>query len=363
MRRYFFVIQTLFYSTVFLWAASWLQAEPLKSATIMEVKNKVDLKKESDAERPAAKNDQMSGKDVLSTGVKSRVELEFTDRSIARLGSNTIFSFDPQSREMTVQKGSALIHVPPGQKGATQIHSPAATAAILGDVIAMGVTASGATRIIALSQDEKGPVQVTLHKTGETRTLRSGDMVMIEPMALKIPEPIQVSVDAIAQSSGLIGGFEKPLPKTALIEVKTAQDVQAQQIASGMFEGGNRLKAGTVDQTMPREARTVAVQSASTSGFAGHYEGKSLEQVGSNPGSTSFLNMDISPDGRMRVFSPEGVQLGFVNANGFFRVEEGDGRAVTGQMNFGSGTISGTYSVPNKNPPPATESGIFNLSK
>jgi len=47
-------------------------------------------------------------------------------------------NFDPQGREMKIDRGTALIHVPPGLSGA-KISTPAATAAILGDVVAMRV--------------------------------------------------------------------------------------------------------------------------------------------------------------------------------------------------------------------------------
>jgi hypothetical protein len=99
-----------------------VQAAPLQSATVTEVKNEVNLAKEGAEKRPATVKDTLAGKDRLSTGKKSRAELEFADKSIARLGSNTIFSFDPQGRDMKVDRGSALIHVPPGQNGANRRH-------------------------------------------------------------------------------------------------------------------------------------------------------------------------------------------------------------------------------------------------
>lgn len=341
----------------------WATAAPLKSAVVTEVKNEVELKKEAAAQRAAVKNDTVKDKDVLSTGKKSRAELEFPDKSIARLGSNTVFSFDPKSREMRLGRGTALIHVPPGLDSTTTISTPAATAAVIGDVIEMGVTANGTTQIIALSQDDRGPVKVTLNKTGEVRTLKAGEMLVIDPLMMKIPEPVAISVDAIAQSSGLIGGFEKPLPKTATAEINQTQQVQATQVASGQLEGGHKLKINTEAPKVRTETETVAVQSTAGSGLAGRYVGSSVEVIGSTPGSVSPLILDIKADGSMTTFSGNDIGTGFVSANGNFNVHTSKGNTITGSASFGNGTISGNYSQPNNTPPPPTESGTFSVSK
>jgi len=107
----------------------------LKKAIIEDILGEVLLKKESDpANRKAALKDTIADKDVIHTGKKSRAELEFSDKSICRLGSNTVFSFDPASRDMAISRGVAMIHVPPG-KGGARIATPAATAAISGDTL------------------------------------------------------------------------------------------------------------------------------------------------------------------------------------------------------------------------------------
>ncbi len=114
--------------SVFISWSGTLSAAGLKTATVTEIKNEVKISKEAEKERAAERNDMVAGKDRLWTGKKSRAELEFADKSIARLGSNTVFSFDPASRNMNLERGTALIHVPPGLSGA-RISTPAATAA------------------------------------------------------------------------------------------------------------------------------------------------------------------------------------------------------------------------------------------
>jgi len=331
--------------TMFFAALSVLQAEPLTSAKVNEVKNIAQLKKDAGEERPAVAGDQVSGKDVLSTGAKSRVELEFADKSIARLGSHTVFSFDPQSRNMQIERGTALIHVPPGQDGSTQIRTPAVTAAILGDVVEMGVASDGSTQVIALSQDEKGPVKVTLNKTGETRDLKAGEMLVINPMALKIPQPVPVSVEAIGRTSGLIGGFEKPLPKSAVTEVRATQQFQNQEITNGKFEGPRKMDAKPDLRNLsflgPRE---FAIQTAANRSFAGFYVGDLRL-----PNMITPVSFQIGPDGRLMGIAntPGGPRnlIGIVDPGGHFRATDDFGGNAEGVIQ--NGVMTGI-----RHPPP-----------
>src|SRR5207249_3187996 len=50
--------------------------------------------------RPAAVNDEMQQDTAVRTGRESRSELTFPDLTIARLGANTIFSFNQEAREV-----------------------------------------------------------------------------------------------------------------------------------------------------------------------------------------------------------------------------------------------------------------------
>ncbi len=215
--------------------------EPLRSATVIEMRNEVVIRKEGETERPAQSSDKVTGNDILRTGKKSRAEIEFAYKSIARLGSNTIFSFDPKSREMKVDRGTALIHVPPGLSGA-RIATPAATAAILGDVIAMRVNQDGKTDFVALSRDTEGPISITFNKTGETRTLEPGELLSLDPQATRMPDPIAINVQAFTQTSSLINsnnddkGFKADLPQTAKAEIQRGVEFQKEEIKNGNLE-------------------------------------------------------------------------------------------------------------------------------
>ena len=86
------------------------------------------------APRPAAVSDEVRNGTAVRTGVESRAELTFTDQTLARLGANTIFSFDKGTRNLELGGGAMLLRVPKDVGGA-QINTAAVTAAITGTTV------------------------------------------------------------------------------------------------------------------------------------------------------------------------------------------------------------------------------------
>ena len=112
------------------------QAAPFSSATVTRVENKVmvSLTKSGKSEqRPAAVADVIKEKDYLRTESESRAELQFPDKSLVRVGQNTVFTFDAASRTLSLQKGAMMFYVVPGS-GEAQIKTPSLTAAITGTI-------------------------------------------------------------------------------------------------------------------------------------------------------------------------------------------------------------------------------------
>jgi hypothetical protein len=65
--------------------------------------------------------------------VDSRAELKYDDGTIVRIGQNTIFSFEANTRTMNLKKGTFVFYMPKGKGGGT-IKTPTFTAAITGTV-------------------------------------------------------------------------------------------------------------------------------------------------------------------------------------------------------------------------------------
>jgi hypothetical protein len=108
--------------------------QPFSSATVVRVENHVTIGSHAGgAERPAMIHDVVQAETYLVTQDDSRAELEFADRSVVRVGQDTVFSFDANSRTLSLEKGTMLFYVPPGSGGGT-IKTPSLTAAITGTV-------------------------------------------------------------------------------------------------------------------------------------------------------------------------------------------------------------------------------------
>src|ERR1700730_12951275 len=77
----------------------------LKEARVTQVIKDVKLLPGQAAPRAAAVSDNVSGDTAVRTGADSRAELTFTDLTIARLGANTIFSFNEGTRTISLTDG------------------------------------------------------------------------------------------------------------------------------------------------------------------------------------------------------------------------------------------------------------------
>src|ERR1043166_4985518 len=109
-------------------------AAQLKEATVTQIIKEVDLLPTGAAAKRAAVNDNVRDGTAVRTGSESRTELTFTDQTIARLGANTIFSFNEGTRNLDLAGGAMLLRVPKGAGGA-KISTAGVTAAITGTTV------------------------------------------------------------------------------------------------------------------------------------------------------------------------------------------------------------------------------------
>lgn len=111
-------------------------AVPYSEATVTRVQNKVnygEMKGAQSVTRPAAPQDVVRARNFLLSETDARAELQYPDGTIVRIGQNTVFSFEADSRTLNLTKGTFIFYVPKGQGGAT-IKTPSLTAAITGTV-------------------------------------------------------------------------------------------------------------------------------------------------------------------------------------------------------------------------------------
>src|SRR5438067_347647 len=75
-------------------------AAQLKEARVTQIIKDVQLLPSEAAPRPAAVRDHVRDGTAVRTGLDSRAELTFTDQTLARMGANTIFSFNEGTRNL-----------------------------------------------------------------------------------------------------------------------------------------------------------------------------------------------------------------------------------------------------------------------
>jgi len=200
-------------------AGSTIAAE-LKEAHVTRIIKEVQLLPAQAAPRPAVVNDNVRSGTAVRTGADSRTELTFTDLTLARLGANTIFSFNEGTRNLDLGGGVVLLQVPKGAGGA-KITTAAITAGITGTTVLMEYHRNAYIKFIVL----EGTARMYLkNHLGESVLLGPGQMLIVKPNATSLPDPVTVDLKRLVQTCLLITEFA-PLASQSLI----LQQIQIQQ--------------------------------------------------------------------------------------------------------------------------------------
>jgi hypothetical protein len=217
-------------------AAVLLPAADLRESTLVQVVNEVKLAPPQAAEKDAKPNDIVRAPDKIRTGAKSRAELQAPDKTLTRIGANTIFSFEQSGRVLNLEKGSLLFHSPAGRGGGT-IKSAGASAAVLGTTLIVAATADGGFKCILL----EGKGTVTL-PNGKSRRLEAGDMIYVPPGAQDFGPIVKIDLGKLVAGSQLVNGFTTPLPELGDIRNEVAK--QRMAIISGDYQETGLLVGG-----------------------------------------------------------------------------------------------------------------------
>ena len=213
-----------------LWliSASALFSAPIQNLKFTDVVKDVKiLNVATKAETTAKVGDVLVPPNVIKTGADSRAELVAEDQTVTRVGANTIFSVEANSRDVNIAKGSVLFHSPAG-KGGGNIKSAGATASVLGTTLIVGANQSGGFKVMLL--EGKGQVSGAGGAGGGGTKLTAGQMSFAMP-GQSPSQPLNFELKGQVSGSKLVGGFSKPLASIAKIEA--AVSAQQAKIASG----------------------------------------------------------------------------------------------------------------------------------
>ncbi len=197
------------------------QGAQLKQARVTQVVNDVKLLPAQAAPRPAAVSDEVRDNTAVRTGGSSRSELTFADQTIARLGANTIFSFEKGTRNLELGGGAMLLRVPKNAGGA-KITTAAVTAAITGTTLIMEYHPDSYIKIIVLEGTVRAYQKEML---GDSVLIHAGQMIIMR-IGQPLPDPVDFDLDRLLRTSLLINGFG-PLPSEDLMAQASKQQLMA----------------------------------------------------------------------------------------------------------------------------------------
>jgi hypothetical protein len=212
------------------WLPNQVNAAELKEAKVTQVVQDVKLLQSNAAPRPAVINDNVRHGTGVRTGVQSRSELTFKDRTITRLGEKTIFSVGEGARTIELSSGQFLLYVPKGSGGA-KVKMGAVTAAITGTTVLGNVNPNGTTTFTVL----EGSACIRLDNVGQALMVHAGQRLTFDPVANRLEDPVDVDLGQVL-TDPLVRDFRR-LPSAPLME----QEVQRQHGAAGRVSGNPDL--------------------------------------------------------------------------------------------------------------------------
>ena len=254
----------LFALTGLLLAAGIAGGADLSQAVVRQKVNVVTLAPNLNAEaRPAPQGAVIHDENVVRTGTESRAELEFTDLTLARLGSNSIFSFDGKARAMNFTRGAVLFSKPTNS-GAIQLNSGAISGAITGSTgfistVAMeGISntgpmkGKGTTTLVGMVEGKVHGGSRWTDTSGREHTtqfrLGPGEMLVARPDGP--PRLAQFDIPRFLKTSPLVKGFKSPLPNAAAID-RAVADYESDE------RRGFIVKSNVMVSTKPRQMAFV----------------------------------------------------------------------------------------------------------
>jgi hypothetical protein len=315
-----------------LCAASFASGADLSQAVVRQKVNVVTVAPNLSSEvHPAAQGAVIHDQNVVRTGVESRAELEFTDLTLARLGSNSIFSFDAKARAMSFQQGAVLFSKPT-RSGPVELRTGAITAAITGSTGFISNVRTGAS---GKSSHAKGPSSTTLigmlegKMHGGARWTDSAGHEHTTPFKLGPGELLVARLDGpprVAQfdmprflrTSPLVNGFSQPLRNQAELD-RAVAEYRADE-RSGFIDQTNVMVVTTRPSAWVRSPNYIPIEL--TVAQLNKATGAAFLNVGSTGVIRGQLVWRTASDLDLYLTLPNGQQVSFRNVgvtfnNGF----------------------------------------------
>jgi len=203
-------------------AQTCLAAKELKSGSFAVVKSKVEHT-QGTTKSMAKEKESVDEKSVVDTGAASFTQLDFSDASVLRLGSNTQFSFQSKERIIKLEVGLMIMNVPTGNGGII-VDGGGVTGAVSGTTIMASKDAQGNFSFMVLEGIGTGKVTA---RDGTITEVRPGQMATLAA-AGGAANVVTVNLDAMRDVSPLFSEFASAMPGN--VEIQAVADLQAEDI-------------------------------------------------------------------------------------------------------------------------------------
>ena len=259
----------------------------LNQATITRVVKNVEVISQGAQPKPANVGETVGGGSDVRTGEESRAQLTFPDQTLARLGENTVFSFERGTRALDLESGAILLQVPKDAGGAT-IRSAPVTAAITGTTVMMEYSPGnpGTVKLIVL----EGTVRLSLAgRLGESVLVGAGQMISVAANVRSLPNPSTVTNSRPCTSASgvrqLLKDRQAGLPSASASIIATEQAPQSPSAHPSLEpvrpDARSQSSSGVLGSTPVR--RMVSPLSLNSRALFMVGNGKSAPLIGQSP--------------------------------------------------------------------------------
>ncbi len=291
------------------------------------------------APHPVSQGAVIQNENVVRTGTESRAELEFTDLTLARIGANSIFTFDAQARSLDCERGAVLFSKPTNS-GRVEIRSGAVTAAITGSTGFVSTTHKGTGHKKApVNADDAttvlGMLEGKLHGSSTWKdgrgnghsfqfSLGAGEMLIAQPG--RPPSIVQFDIPKFLRTSPLITGFKGDLLNQRDLQ-RAVADYQTDQ-RRGFIEANtvtvNRANLAWVGLNSNHNSLDASVNSRSSSQSSTGSGGGDFVPVGGDGVIRGQLVWTSTADLDLHLILPDNQEVFFANPSVTFN----NGRAT-----------------------------------
>ncbi len=237
---------------------SHLNAAAVYGARVTYVSKEVRLQTQA-GPLPISMGDILSA-GTIDNGAKARSELTFANRTVARLGANTILALTNEVATMELREGAVLFQIPKNS-----------SAEITTQPIV--VTSKGATCLLERNRNFyikllllEGEARVSLPgRIGESILMEPGQILITSPKATSLPEAAYFDIARAARTCRLLSAFP-PLRDQELIALEARK--QASLTSNGSYIPSNLVIFGRgtlVSLVPPQPSDNFAQKSATKS--------------------------------------------------------------------------------------------------